>query len=404
MTVHVKKGAESLRQEIERQHLATGAAGHRILASESAGDVARYLNLGRRNMLYNGNMNISQRYGTTAVTFNNEHILDRWRTAIGYGSGTRTAKQAAEGPPGFETCLLYQAGASGSIAANNWSTINQALEGQDIAPLKWGTPDAETITISFWVNVSHPGLYSLSVYNGDSGGFISSESASRSFVATYDIPYGGQWIYKEVTIPGDTTGSWTTTGNSSAFILWFELGSGSTYTATSNRMNEWLNGKFVRGSFQTDLSQYDYATFKLTGVQMEIGDRATPFEHRSFGEELSLCQRYFCKSYDYSTVPGTSTFNGCVGRHGTASSSMFSTGEVFVSTRFAVDMRAAPTVTAYDITGNAGKTTRTAFQVADYHNESITVQNASSSGCIFNSSSGTNAATLSQHYIADAEL
>jgi len=152
--------------------------------------------------------------------------------------------------------------------------------------LNWGTSDAKTVTLSFYVRSNTTGTYCINLEN--STGTIG--SASHSYVAEYTINSADTWERKEITIPGPTVGTWATNNTMSIILGWtLETGSDST-TATTDA---WQSGRYRQTSNQTTWQQTTGADFHLTGVQLEVGDIATPFEHLSYGEELALCQRYY---------------------------------------------------------------------------------------------------------------
>jgi hypothetical protein len=257
--------------------------------------------------------------------------------------------------------------------------------------LNFGTSDAQTITVSFYVKSSVTGDFSLNLGNG---------SSARWYGALYTVNTADTWERKTVTLVGDTTGTWAS-DNTSGLVVVFGLGGGSSRTTTADTWQT-LSGTQTFTTGGTNLFATSSATFQITGVQLEVGSVATPFEHRSYGEELALCQRYYTKSYGQGVNPGTATIDGSVGRHGVAGTA--TGGEMFTSTVFKVEMRGVPTVLAYDTSGNSAKCNVTNFGVADYNNQTCNEVHIQTSGCHFQRPSGSSGCAITVHYTAEAEL
>jgi hypothetical protein len=208
------------------------------------------------------------------------YTLDRWAIA-GSGGGVFSYQQSSVAPAGFvNSALITVTTADSSIAAGDYYQFRQAIEGFNIADLGWGTANAKTVTLSFWVRSSLTGTFGLSLRNGN---------GDRSYVATYVVNAANTWEQKTVTIPGDTAGTWTL-GTTVGMYVTFSLGVGSSFESTAN---SWQAGSFVATSGSVDLVGTNGATWQVTGVQLEVGSLATSFDFRSIGQELALCQRYF---------------------------------------------------------------------------------------------------------------
>lgn len=289
-----------------------------------------------KNRIINGGMTISQRDGTTAVTVNSSNSAfcpDRFNGRIQQASGAMTMQQSTTAPAGFVNSLLMTVTNTTAPASGNRVHVRQIIEGNNIADLAWGTADAKPIVLSFWVRSSITGTYGV--------GFINS-AENRSYVGTYTVNSANTWEYKTISVTGDTSGTWLT-DNSNGIRVTFDLGSGSSYNASS--ANTWVAQEACRTSSCVNWQQNSGATLYLTGVQLEVGTVATSFDFRSYGTELQLCQRY------YQQI-GNSAYAGIANAllSGTRDSSR-------TVIRPTVDMRSAPSV-GYS---NIITTDRTAF-------------------------------------------
>ena len=286
--------------------------------------------LSNRNKIINGAMTIDQRNAGAAYTPSGvAYALDRWNTFMPTGSG-HSIQKVSDAPAGFVSSQKVTIGTGAAPAAANQNAILQSIEGNNIYDLGFGTASAKPITVSFVVKSSVTGTFNIAIVNG---------TGARSYVSTYTINSANTWEYKSVSIEGDTTGTWAT-GNGVGLTLWFSLGFGSDFETTPN---SWASVDFKASSSGVDLVATSGATWQITGVQLEAGDTATPFEHRSFGQELALCQRYFEKSYDLGTVAGAANENGMAITWAASVSNYYS-----FSTKFLVSKRATPTVTIYN--------------------------------------------------------
>jgi hypothetical protein len=218
------------------------------------------------------------------------YSLDRWLPQIST-SGTATNIQSTTAPTGFSNSLLWTVGTAASATASQRAIIESRIEGFNTADLGWGTANAKTVTLSFWVRSSLTGTFCGSVKNS---------AQNRSYPFTYTINSANTFEYKTVTIAGDTTGTWIGATNGVGLRLVFDLGSGSDFQATAG---SWQSGNYNSTSAQTNFINNSGATFYITGVQLEVGTQATSFEYRQYGTELALCQRYL-PAYNPS---GTST-------------------------------------------------------------------------------------------------
>ena len=241
---------------------------------------------GRRRLNLNGDFSIAQR-GTsfTGVTSTAYH-LDRFQTEL-TTLGTWTVTQASDGPDGFAYSLKYACTtADASPASGDAFRLVYKFEGQDLQHLQKGTSSAKDCTLSFWVKSNKTGTGQFNVRDIDN---------NRGINNTYTIDAADTWEYKTITIQGDTTGAISNDNGSSFWLMWvFNSGTGNSSGTFNSDWHafDWTDIN-AAGTLAIGGSTSDY--IQITGVQLEIGDVATPFEHRSYGEELSACQRYFEK-------------------------------------------------------------------------------------------------------------
>jgi hypothetical protein len=234
-----------------------------------------------KNRIINGNMVIDQRNAGSSVTLttSSSYIVDRW-LGLENTDGGMTAQQDTSAPTGFNNSLKFTTtSADSSLAAAQSCRMQQQLEGYNVADLGWGTADAKTVTLSFWVRSSLTGTFA---------GGLREYNASRGYPFNYTISVANTWEYKTITVTGDTSGTWNTTNSGSLSVI-FDLGSGSDYQST---VNAWGAGNYFSTSGATSVISTLNATWQVTGVQLEVGESATEFEHRPYGTELQLCQRY----------------------------------------------------------------------------------------------------------------
>jgi len=241
--------------------------------------------IGHRNRLINGDMRISQRFAGVLQSNINNYITDRWSVANGI-SGVSMG-QSTTVPAGFINSLYVTTTTGASMPVGNTYNLGQCIEANNVTDLGYGTANAKTVTVSFWVRSSVIGSFALVLNNGNPSLVT---PATRSYVTTYTINVADTWEYKTVTIAGDQSGTWNTSGTGIGLNLAFDLGTGSNFnTATTNA---WQTGNYLRTSSTASIGATTNATFYITGVQLERGSTASSFEYRQYGNELALCQRY----------------------------------------------------------------------------------------------------------------
>jgi hypothetical protein len=236
-----------------------------------------------RNRIINGGMVIDQRNSGSAITNpgNNVYVVDRWQVNTGFTGSVGQNLGGVTPPAGYSNYLGMSVGSAGQSASNY--SFRQWIEGFNSADLLWGTANAKPITISFWVRSSLTGQFGISLQN---------EAGNRSYPFGYTISSANTWQQVTVTVPGDTTGTWT--GATNQYGLQLILSHGAA-TARQGTSGAWASADYRSVTGQVDLITTNGATFYATGVQLEVGTTPTPFERRPHGFELSLCQRYFCE-------------------------------------------------------------------------------------------------------------
>jgi hypothetical protein len=239
---------------------------------------------GFRNRIINGGMQVNQRGGIISATgLANTYGVDRFAIRTTSGSAVVSMQQSTVAPVGFYNSLLCTVTtADASLAANDLTVLHQKIEGVNVVDLGWGTANAQPVTISFQVRSNVTGTYGVGVQNSDS---------NRSYPSTFTINAADTWETKTLTIPGDTTGTWNIGTTSTALYLFFSLSAGSDFTGGTT--NAWNAADRRGASGQVNWAATLNNTFYITGVQLETGSVATPFERRPYGTELALCQRYY---------------------------------------------------------------------------------------------------------------
>ena len=320
-----------------------------------------------RNRIINGDMRIDQRRAGAAVTNANGYIVDRMiSNYFGGGTGRWTAQQVVDSPAGFINSLKITVTTTDAApsAGYAYSFVGQLIEGFNVADLGWGTASAKTITISFWVKSSLTGSFPVVVHNN---------SANRGYGSLYTINSANTWEQKSITIVGDTTGTWET-GNGNGLALRFGAG-GSSRTISSGSWTATGGTTPTNVTGAVNLLGTNAATLFLTGVQLEVGSSATPFETRPYGTELALCQRYFWSSF--AAVGATPSGWGANFVQSSGIQGTTTTGMIEASFICQVPMRAAPTGSVWDHVGTAGKTSSFNPNAANYSGESGYVNSTS---------------------------
>jgi len=233
----------------------------------------------KRNRIINGNMLIDQRNAGASVTANDGVFpVDRFKFSMTQSS-KGTGQQSTTAPTGFISSLLFTSSAATSVGASDQFAIVQNIEGLNVADLGWGSASALSVTLSFWVRSSLTGTF---------GGALQNSAANRSYPFSYTISAANTWEQKSVTIAGDTSGTWLTT-NGIGLRVFLSLGMGSTYSGTSGA---WAATNYQSTTGAVSVVGTSGATFYVTGTQLEVGTKATPYEMQIYSDQLAQCQRY----------------------------------------------------------------------------------------------------------------
>jgi hypothetical protein len=236
---------------------------------------------GFKNRIINGAMPVSQYYGSTdtAVTGSTQYMIDRWRS-IEITDGAMSVQQSTTSTAGFNNSMKFTVTtADASLSASQLCGFNQFIEGYNTADLGWGTANASTVTLSFWVRSSLTGTFA---------GAFRNSATDRTYIFNYTINSANTFEYKTITVAGDTSGTWDKTNGAGIDVI-FSLGTGTTYQGTAG---SWQASAAFNTSGAVSVIGTLNATFYITGVQLEKGSTATSFDYRPYGTELALCQRY----------------------------------------------------------------------------------------------------------------
>ena len=303
MTVRVNKPSFNIREKLSELGRKFGLKGSELAAAETVQEAREIVSAGRRNILVNGSMQIAQRATqVTGATSTGYRTCDRWRINIS-SLGTWTIDQSTDAPPGFAKSLkLTCTTAKPSAGGGNNIIVQQRIEGHDLQSLAWGTSSAKEFTISFYVKSSKTGNASFAILNND--------NSNQMVSFPYSITKQDTWEYKTITVPAYTAGAFDDDNARSMQLEWW-LDSGDTYTGANTHQTQWAAlSQTERNASNLALGRQVNETWQIAGVQMEIGRNATDFEHRSYGEELALCQRYFFKLSNSRLIMGYKRHDG----------------------------------------------------------------------------------------------
>lgn len=311
----------------------TDLAGNLTVSNINGGPIAL------KNKVINGDFLVDQYNAGQLVnpTSSTVYPIDRWvATTTGSISFQFQRNMDSVTPPDFfQSYGGIKNNTAVTISSTDNASLQQRIDGANVSNWRWGTSVARDTILSFWARSSLTGTFTVSVQN---------TANDRSYVATYTITTANTWQYKTISIPADTTGTWFRESGI-GIRLRFNLAAGNTLQTASP--NTWLAGNFHATSSTVNLAATANATFFITGVQMEdaeaTGSRATQFEDLPFALRLIQCQRYFCKTFDYTARPAQN-----LGRNGAVVAASSGASLLRAMWQFPVEMRAAPTITTFN--------------------------------------------------------
>jgi hypothetical protein len=254
-----------------------------------AAQLAQYgsnnVGLSFKNRIINGAMTIDQRNAGASITptVSGTFTVDRWVCGLTQAS-KYSAQQSSTVPTGFGFSLAITSTSAYSVLTGDAFLLQHKIEGFNTADLNWGTANAKTITISFWVRSSLTGTF---------GGSLQNSAQNRAYPFTYTISVANTFEYKTVTIAGDTSGTWVGATNGVGLVLNLGLGCGATFSGTAGA---WAGSNFFSATGAVSVVGTSGATFYITGVQLEVGSVATSFDYLPYGTGLMLCQRYYYRA------------------------------------------------------------------------------------------------------------
>ena len=291
MTVRVSKPEFDLREKISELDKPTGLKGNQLMKSETTQEARDLIGAGRRNLIINGDMRIWQRSNGDAVTTSTSQALtfgpDRWMFEEGCTQLVTVLTRSTDTPSGQGFKYSFQLSpstAESALDASDFAQYMYFIEGYDFAPAQWGTANAKPCTLSFWFKTSMGGQHYVT-FNSFGG----TDTWSTFITSTANV-----WEHHVVTVEPPTSGTWNTTGSRGLEI---RIGLMRSASVTVTDHAQWYYGGSGYNGFADAHSDWAFSTSNnayLTGVQLEIGSQATPFDHRPYEEELALCQRYFC--------------------------------------------------------------------------------------------------------------
>jgi len=262
-------------------------------AAELAALIGSQSAQGNRNLIINGAMQVAQRgtSETSVTTAGYRNACDRYR--VGGNNGTWTISQDTDAPAGFSNSFKMLLTATETISSTSYWSVEQRIEGQNLQGLAYGTSSAKTITVSFYVKSNVTGTYCLNLYQDD---------GSKNFPKTYTIDSANTWERKTISFVGDTATALDNDNAKSLRTIFFQVSGSASNSGTPGSRAAYADNTFAAGHTAQIDAVNDY--WQITGLQLEVGEQATPFEHRSFGDELRRCQRYYFRTTGSSTGYG----------------------------------------------------------------------------------------------------
>jgi len=301
MTVRANKPAFNVREKLKELTHSIGLKGRELMRAGTAQEARDLVSAGRKNLIINGDMRIAQRGTSFTTAASGTFAADRWQ----YESSTNAVVTVSQvnawnsGPYWAQNIKVETTTARSSTAADNFAQFLYHIEANDFGRFRFGTSEAKPFTFSFWVKSNKTGKFPASFQN---------HNGTRVFPTDYTITQADTWEKKVIVVPADTSGNWNLYGNSTGMRFTLMWSMGSNFTAGTN--GSWAQAVAYANLTTCPGNQMDEvgATLEFAQVQLEEGKNATDFEHRSYGEELALCQRY-C----YQITGGSATFPICNG-------------------------------------------------------------------------------------------
>ena len=344
-----------------------------------------------RNRIINGDFRLDQRNGGASFTptvVGKTYTLDRWWGWIAVASKF-SVQRSTEVPvgQGFTNSVLVTSLSAYSTPVGGYYGFGQYIEGYNIADMGFGTASAKTASLSFWARSSIAGTFSVALENG---------SFNRSYIFNYTISSVNTWQYFTLPFTADTTGTWdSTTGQ--GLRIWWDLGSNDTTYAGA--AGSWLAADRLRTTGSVSLIGTNAATLYIAGAQLEKGSAATPFEFRPFAIELTLCQRYYEKSFDITVAPVANSFGNNIVIATSNTGSTYQVGLI----PFKVTKRVSSgTVSIYNPFNAVG--VNTSLRVPSGGDVNITSSSATVSGININMTAQPAALSYHAHFTYDGEL
>ena len=346
MTLRASKPAFNVREKLTELGRRFGLKGSELVAAETVQEARDLVSAGRKNFVINGSMMIYQRgAGSTSTT--GYYGPDRQRYMINYGTYSITRSTGAPSEAGFAFSSKIDCTTAGTPTAGQHLTHRiSPLEGYDSEKFAYGTSGAKTSTVSFWIKCSYADTFALAIVCHDN---------QRSCFRSFTINQANTWEYKTLTFPGDTSGNGADNDNTLGLTLDLFIGGGTNFRGSSAPEGQWNTRPNNQDSYltknSTSFGTSTSHTMNITGVQWEFGPNATDFEHRSYGEELALCKRYYQRWN--GNDPDFNTYDSGGNRQGATSvarATLIAHGHVHdsddanVSMMLDVEMRDNPTV------------------------------------------------------------
>ena len=366
MSLRVTRPTINLREKVNSLDHDIGAHGGALMRSRTPAETFNLVQAGRRNLIINGGMEIYQRgsYNTAVdVPNGNTYYMDRWlcNVAAEFNNEVEIYQNKADlyPPDGFRYCMSMRCKTASFGGSGAYWNFRQKIEGTNIAHLHWGYEDAKPVSLQFWVRANRTGSYAVSMRNSQ---------ADWSIVYPYTINQADTWQHVKIeNIPGATHESWST-GTGEGMTLNFGFGSSQNtggYRVKEGELGVWQATGSTGYVTQRDFTDRVNNELHLTGVQLEQGSFCTPFDHRSYPEELALCQRY------YYAITGTPW--------ATSTSGNGSNNRQALSWNLPTSMRANPALTYKDNNGNASRVTYHSGNYGNGANHNHTVYNTNTS-------------------------